>query len=171
TCPQFHLEVYLAAASLPKKKIIGTDDPTLGNSIRYTFRWHYSMQYHRSRVGSLATLYIASLAVFPRLSFGATFLNVSLKTYRRLHVSIYLNGRGLAVVDKENLEGAEENNTDGNASRITVLAKVKLGFTRRLATYLYNSLRILLDGPYSKPKDTVHYNNFVFIATSIRILV
>lgn len=46
----------------------------------------------RSRAGSLATLHMATLAVFPRLSFGAAFLNVSLQTHRRLHVSVGIMG-------------------------------------------------------------------------------
>lgn len=46
----------------------------------------------RSRAGSLATLHIASLAIFPRLSFGAAFLNMSLPIHRQLHVSLGIMG-------------------------------------------------------------------------------
>ncbi|KAJ5891343.1 uncharacterized protein N7473_007571 [Penicillium subrubescens] len=136
---------------------------------------------------------------------------LGLTTLIQVVYQVYRNGRGLAVAEKEKLEGAvllsftptrpwkvragqyiylripavrllsfaeshplnilwwEENNTDEKASRITVLAKVESGFTRRLESCPYNSLRILLDGPYGKPKDTVHYDNFVFIATGIGI--
>lgn len=42
----------------------------------------------RDRAGSLATLHIALLAVFPQVSVGAVFLNVSLRTYRQLNASL-----------------------------------------------------------------------------------
>ena len=122
-----------------------------------------------------------------------------------------MDGRGLAVAEKVNLEGAvqltfsptrpwrvragqyvylripavshlsfaeshplnilwwEENNTNKKATRITVLAKVESGFTRRLNSCPHNSLRILLDGPYGKKKDTDYYDSFVFISTGIGI--
>lgn len=63
----------------------------------------------------------------------------------------------------------EESNTDRKTNHITVLAKVETGFTRWLDSCQYNSLRIILDGPYGKPKDTDHYDSFVFIATGIGI--
>lgn len=136
---------------------------------------------------------------------------LSVTTLTQVVHQIYRNGRGLAIAEKEKLEGAvllsftptrpwkvrpgqyvylripavrllsfaeshplnilwwEENTTDRKASRITVLAKVESGFTRRLESCPYNSLRILLDGPYGKPKDTDHYDSFVFVATGIGI--
>lgn len=122
-----------------------------------------------------------------------------------------MNGRSLAIAEKEKLEGAvrlsftptrpwrvragqyvylripavrllsfaeshpfnvlwwEESNTDRNANRITVLAKVESGFTRRLEACPHSSLRILLDGPYGKPKDTDHHDSFIFVSTGIGI--
>lgn len=46
----------------------------------------------RSRAGSLATLHIASLAVFSQLTFGAALLNISLPTQQHLHASVGVMG-------------------------------------------------------------------------------
>lgn len=42
----------------------------------------------RQRSGSLATLHIALLCVFPHAGFGAALLYVSLSTYHQIHASI-----------------------------------------------------------------------------------
>lgn len=42
----------------------------------------------RSRAGAIAVVHLAILALFPRLSSGAAFFNVSLRTYRRVHVLV-----------------------------------------------------------------------------------
>lgn len=42
----------------------------------------------RDRARSLATLHTALLAIFPQVSVGATFVNMSLRTNRQLHVSL-----------------------------------------------------------------------------------
>lgn len=68
-----------------------------------------------------------------------------------------------------NILQQEESNTDRKTNHITVLTKVETGFTRQLDSYQYNSLRIILDGLYGKPKDTDYYNSFVFITTGIGI--
>ncbi|KAJ6008538.1 hypothetical protein N7540_012514 [Penicillium herquei] len=63
----------------------------------------------------------------------------------------------------------EENAKDGKADKITILAQVKTGFTRRLYSCPQNSLRAIVDGPYGRPRDTDRYDSFVFISTGIGI--
>lgn len=63
----------------------------------------------------------------------------------------------------------EENSMDGKSNSITILAKIEAGFTRRLDYCQHNSLRVIVDGPYGKPKDTDPYDSFVFVSTGIGI--
>ena len=58
---------------------------------------------------------------------------------------------------------------DGKSNSITILAKIEAGFTRRLDYCQHNSLRVIVDGPYGKPKDTDPYDSFVFVSTGIGI--
>lgn len=46
----------------------------------------------RSRAGSLAILHMASLTLFPQLSAGAAFFNMSLRVYRQVHVAFGIMG-------------------------------------------------------------------------------
>lgn len=79
--------------------------------------------------------------------------------------------RHLSFVESHpfNIMWWEENKTNGTADSITILAKVESGFTRRLESCPYSSLRVLLDGPYGKPRDTDHYHSFILVATDIGI--
>jgi predicted ferric reductase len=63
----------------------------------------------------------------------------------------------------------EEDTASGVASRITLLAEVQSGFTRRLKSNKHGSFRVLIDGPYGKSKDMEHYDSFLFVCTGIGI--
>lgn len=63
----------------------------------------------------------------------------------------------------------EEDTASGRSSRITLLAEIQSGFTRRLASYRYSSLRVLIDGPYGDTKNMEHYDSFLFVCTGIGI--
>jgi hypothetical protein len=63
----------------------------------------------------------------------------------------------------------EEDTASGRPSRITLLAEIQSGFTRRLGSYKYSSLRVLLDGPYGNTKNMENYDSFLFVCTGIGI--
>ncbi|KAB8256797.1 hypothetical protein BDV32DRAFT_152950 [Aspergillus pseudonomiae] len=61
------------------------------------------------------------------------------------------------------------NGPDGKAVSVSVLAKVESGFTKALNDSSHKRLRVLLDGPYGRHKDTEPYDSVLLIATGVGI--
>jgi predicted ferric reductase len=62
-----------------------------------------------------------------------------------------------------------ENDANGNATSITLLARKERGFTRRLIDHPRSEFLTWLDGPYSRPVGLADYSRALFIGTGIGI--
>ncbi|KAE8156468.1 hypothetical protein BDV40DRAFT_306037 [Aspergillus tamarii] len=62
-----------------------------------------------------------------------------------------------------------KNGPDEKAVSVSVLAKVESGFTKALNDSSHKRLRVLLDGPYGRHKDTEPYDSIVLVATGAGI--
>ena len=62
-----------------------------------------------------------------------------------------------------------DEDSNGKAVKVFLLAKTELRFTRVLAATSYESLCVLLDGPYGQCKDFTAYDSAVMICTGVGI--
>ena len=62
-----------------------------------------------------------------------------------------------------------ENDANGNATSITLLARKERGFTQRLIDHPRSEFLTWLDGPYGRPEGLAGYSRVLFIGTGIGI--